>query len=171
MDAHISFTAISTELDPYFSCRICTLFFGTENRYNQNIMGHTKHSAYLHCWHRLYKHMNIGTRQFYWCVLGISFTVISLKHSFQRSARTPKPGPVGGPLREVSPPAGSHDKRPFLKKEKKLISTLILDLHYTFHVKWYFFCNCYSKYLQKISAMSLWFIPHCTLWPVLNTFS
>lgn len=33
----------------------------------------------------------------------------------QRSARTPKPGPLGGSVRDVRPPAGSQEKRPLLK--------------------------------------------------------
>lgn len=31
-----------------------------------------------------------------------------------KSALTPKPGPGGGSVNEVNPPAGSHEKRPFL---------------------------------------------------------
>lgn len=36
-----------------------------------------------------------------------------------KSALTPKPGPLGGPVRDVNPPAGSHEKRPLLVKKKK----------------------------------------------------
>lgn len=32
-----------------------------------------------------------------------------------KSALTPTPGPGGGSVRDVSPPAGSQEKRPFLK--------------------------------------------------------
>lgn len=35
-----------------------------------------------------------------------------------RSALTPKPGPVGGSVRDVNPPAGSHEKRPPLVRKK-----------------------------------------------------
>lgn len=34
-----------------------------------------------------------------------------------KSALTPKPGPLGGSVREVNPPAGSHEKRPLLLKQ------------------------------------------------------
>lgn len=33
-----------------------------------------------------------------------------------RSGLTPNPGPVGGPVKEVSPPEGSQEKRPFLQE-------------------------------------------------------
>ena len=38
-----------------------------------------------------------------------------------RSALTPKPGPGGGSVREVSPPAGSQEKRPLLWKKGREI--------------------------------------------------
>lgn len=33
-----------------------------------------------------------------------------------KSDLTPKPGPLGGSVSEVKPPAGSHEKRPLLDK-------------------------------------------------------
>lgn len=35
-----------------------------------------------------------------------------------KSGLTPKPGPLGGSVSEVKPPAGSHEKRPPLAKIK-----------------------------------------------------
>lgn len=35
-----------------------------------------------------------------------------------RSGLTPKPGPGGGSVNEVKPPAGSQEKRPFLMKAR-----------------------------------------------------
>lgn len=46
-----------------------------------------------------------------------------------RSALTPKPGPLGGSVRDVKPPAGSHEKRPFLpRKNTFIISVQLLFL-------------------------------------------
>lgn len=36
-----------------------------------------------------------------------------------KSDLTPKPGPLGGSVSEVKPPAGSHEKRPLLQEGKK----------------------------------------------------
>lgn len=35
-----------------------------------------------------------------------------------KSDLTPKPGPLGGSVSEVSPPAGSHENRPLLATRK-----------------------------------------------------
>lgn len=43
-----------------------------------------------------------------------------------KSALTPKPGPLGGSVREVNPPAGSHEKRLLLLKSNMFISVYIL---------------------------------------------
>lgn len=41
-----------------------------------------------------------------------------------KSDLTPKPGPLGGSVSEVKPPAGSHEKRPPLAKSKGEILSL-----------------------------------------------
>lgn len=54
----------------------------------------------------------------------ISFRDIFLKGGrwwTYKSALTPKPGPLGGSVREVKPPAGSHEKRPLLGMKGQLI--------------------------------------------------
>lgn len=43
-----------------------------------------------------------------------------LAKSLYRSGLTPTPGPGGGSVRQVSPPAGSQEKRPFLKGGKDI---------------------------------------------------
>lgn len=57
----------------------------------------------------------------YVCIIHISFSerfAVGKNETFTnnlyRSCLTPKPGPFGGSVREVRPPAGSQEKRPLL---------------------------------------------------------
>lgn len=59
-----------------------------------------------------------------------------------RSDRTPNPGPFGGAVREVSPPAGSQEKRPFLPKIKHF-SSLLIYLNYVKITHFYIFISSY----------------------------
>lgn len=74
-------------------------------------------------WHQGHCYMNSLFTQYVWVKHNISFRDKCLKNmadgsqNVYRSALTPKPGPLGGSVREVNPPAGSHEKRPFLLKK------------------------------------------------------
>lgn len=75
-------------------------------------------------WHQGHSYMNSLFTQYVWVKHNISFRDKCLKNiadgsqNVYRSALTPKPGPLGGSVREVNPPAGSHEKRPLLLKKK-----------------------------------------------------
>lgn len=51
-----------------------------------------------------------------------------------KSDLTPKPGPLGGSVSEVKPPAGSHEKRPPLTETKakgEIFKSLLLNKEQT----------------------------------------
>lgn len=53
-----------------------------------------------------------------------------------KSDLTPKPGPLGGSVSEVNPPAGSHEKRPPLAKIKARDKFLLRNNKQTQHKAW-----------------------------------